>query len=600
MADVRIQQYPLKPVLDDNDYFLIADAEDVDVNGWLKYKKVKAEDLPTIVNTAEDITIAGIQAKIVANDLTLAKFYRITNSASGVSPLLVQAVSVNSVSYQAFDAANPLTTINYNVLTDTIRWSLDETTPPLTSVGLSMPPAFSVANSPLTANGTLAVTAAGIATQYVRGDGTLADFPTTGGGGSSVSFYLNGGTNQGVFGGNTYYELGDVANTGAAADFNINTNGYIAQFITDVGVPNVVNIPAGNWNIEFYFSASSAGGSPSFYVELYKYNGGTFTLLGSNAVNPEGITNGTTIDSYFTAVSVAQTSLLVTDRLAVRVFVNNSSRTITLHTQNGHLSQVISTLSKGMLSLNGESQQTQYLATGTAGNDFNILSATGIHTFNIPTASATKRGLLSTTDWTAFDSIVTNAVTLATTQTITGTKTFSNATTKFYSSAGISPSQTGGSPPTNWLTRLGTTNQNQVLDSGVNSSGAAWFQNYSSTVDNNYNVISLNPVGGDVVVNRITSAGYKFDVNGTCRIANNAYFGTTAGSAVGIGTVSIVNSAILEMVSTTKGLLPPRMTTGQVNAISAPANGLVAYNTTLNKLCIFENGTWKQVTTTVM
>ena len=47
----------------------------------------------------------------------------------------------------------------------------------LTSVGLSMPSAFSVANSPLTANGTLSVTGAGTTAQYVRGDGTLATFP---------------------------------------------------------------------------------------------------------------------------------------------------------------------------------------------------------------------------------------------------------------------------------------------------------------------------------------------------------------------------------------------------------------------------------------
>ena len=48
----------------------------------------------------------------------------------------------------------------------------------LTSVGLSMPSAFSVANSPLTANGTLSVTGTGTTLEYVRGDGSLATFPT--------------------------------------------------------------------------------------------------------------------------------------------------------------------------------------------------------------------------------------------------------------------------------------------------------------------------------------------------------------------------------------------------------------------------------------
>ena len=49
----------------------------------------------------------------------------------------------------------------------------------LTSVGLSMPTAFTVTNSPLTSNGTIAVTGAGTISQYIRGNGTLATFPTT-------------------------------------------------------------------------------------------------------------------------------------------------------------------------------------------------------------------------------------------------------------------------------------------------------------------------------------------------------------------------------------------------------------------------------------
>jgi len=51
----------------------------------------------------------------------------------------------------------------------------------VTSVGLSMPAAFSVANSPVTASGTLAVTATGTSAQYIRGDGQLATFPSLSG-----------------------------------------------------------------------------------------------------------------------------------------------------------------------------------------------------------------------------------------------------------------------------------------------------------------------------------------------------------------------------------------------------------------------------------
>jgi hypothetical protein len=48
----------------------------------------------------------------------------------------------------------------------------------VTSVGLSMPSAFGVAGSPVTASGTFSVTMGGATTQYLRGNGTLSTFST--------------------------------------------------------------------------------------------------------------------------------------------------------------------------------------------------------------------------------------------------------------------------------------------------------------------------------------------------------------------------------------------------------------------------------------
>jgi len=56
--------------------------------------------------------------------------------------------------------------------------------------------------------------------------------------------------------------------------------------------------------------------------------------------------------------------------------------------------------------LNGLASTTQSFATGTGGTDFNIVSVSGIHTFNIPTASSVNRGLLSTLDWINFNNKV--------------------------------------------------------------------------------------------------------------------------------------------------------------------------------------------------
>jgi hypothetical protein len=273
----------------------------------------------------------------------------------------------------------------------------------VTSVDLTMPAAFSVSGNPVTSSGTLAVAAAGLSSQYIRGDGQLANFPTSSGGGSSVSYYLNGSVTQDVA---TYKEMSRTPILGAGTDFqrtNAQGNGLIAQFITDANEPNLLSIPAGNWNLELFFSASSGGGNPSFYVELYKYDGVTFTLIATDSATPEGITNGTTIDAYFTALAVPATTLTAADRLAIRVFVTTSGRTITLHTENSHLCQVITTFSTGLTALNGLTAQVQSLAVGTSGTDFAISSATDTHTFNLPTASASNRGALSSGDWTTFN-----------------------------------------------------------------------------------------------------------------------------------------------------------------------------------------------------
>lgn len=58
----------------------------------------------------------------------------------------------------------------------------------------------------------------------------------------------------------------------------------------------------------------------------------------------------------------------------------------------------------GIASINGLTNLNQSIVIGASGNDTNIVSATNTHTINIPTSSTTKRGVLSSTDWTAFNS----------------------------------------------------------------------------------------------------------------------------------------------------------------------------------------------------
>jgi len=69
----------------------------------------------------------------------------------------------------------------------------------------------------------------------------------------------------------------------------------------------------------------------------------------------------------------------------------------------------------------------------------------------------------------------------------------------------------------------------------------------------------------------------------------------TTGS-LGIGATSINASAKVQIDSTTKGFLPPRMTTAQKASISSPATGLMVFDTTLAKLCVFTGSVWETVT----
>jgi hypothetical protein len=494
---------------------------------------------------------------------------------------------------------NPnLTTVNINEVVGVIPQNLQE----VTNVGSTTTNSIT-ANSFVKSGGSSSEILAADGSVITQGNnititgGVISSVGGTGGGGASVNYYLNGGTSQGTFGGTTYYEFSKTAVIGTGADFNRNTNGYIASFITDVADPSLLLIPAGNWNLEFFFSSSSNGGSPSFYAELYKYDGTTFTSIASGSAVPEGITNGTAIDAYFTALAVPETVLTVNDRLAIRVYVNTSGRTITLHTQNGHPCEVTTTFSTGLTALNGLQAQVQNLAVGTTGTDFAINSSGSTHTFNLPTASASNRGVLSSANWSTFNGKQNalgytpandaSVVHLAGTETITGQKTFNPSVT----------AATAIAIGTHLTPTLVASANSDVL---VGLDIAPTFTNGSFTGVSNYGL----RVGGTITPS--VNSTYNIGGGGSLRFANGFFSNTlytqllrgaqlTFGDELGgnymkifpSGNITIQNGGIftdvassrLTVNSTTQGFLPPRMTNAQRIAIATPAVGLCVYCT---------------------
>ena len=132
---------------------------------------------------------------------------------------------------------------------------------------------------------------------------------------------------------------------------------------------------------------------------------------------------------------------------------------------------------------------------------------------------------------------------------------------------------------------------------------------------------------GAIGINTATNAGYKLDVNGTARVSGsftqsgsslistisgfwyvqNTGNVTTFGSyesqqgmtyrsgqpfCINVANGSHATSATVQIDSTTKGFLPPRMTTTQKNAIASPAAGLMVYDTTLNVISYYNGTSW--------
>ncbi len=79
---------------------------------------------------------------------------------------------------------------------------------------------------------------------------------------------------------------------------------------------------------------------------------------------------------------------------------------------------------------------------------------------------------------------------------------------------------------------------------------------------------------------------------------STSQFALLSDGRLGIGTSGPAASAALDVSSTTKGFLPPRMSQTERNAIGGPAAGLTIYNTTTGKLNTWNGTSWTETLTT--
>jgi hypothetical protein len=67
----------------------------------------------------------------------------------------------------------------------------------------------------------------------------------------------------------------------------------------------------------------------------------------------------------------------------------------------------------------------------------------------------------------------------------------------------------------------------------------------------------------------------------------------TEAQNVGIGTTTPHASAALHVNSTTRGFLPPRVTSTQRTNIATPTSGLMVYDTEVDRMYVYEEGVWR-------
>ena len=92
-------------------------------------------------------------------------------------------------------------------------------------------------------------------------------------------------------------------------------------------------------------------------------------------------------------------------------------------------------------------------------------------------------------------------------------------------------------------------------------------------------VIGTAATNGPVIIGTGDTERVRVDISG------NVGIGATANA-----------SAILDVQSTTKGFRLPNMTTVQKNAIASPAAGLMVFDTTLAKACVYSGAAWQTIT----
>lgn len=261
-------------------------------------------------------------------------------------------------------------------------------------------------------------------------------------------------------------------------------------------------------------------------------------------------------------------------------------------------------------SLNGQTTESQSLVTGASGSNFNIVSANGTHTFNIPTASANNNGLLSSSDWTTFNAKSANFSFTAPLTNNNGVVSLTtplavgyggtNATTTTQAFTNLTPQNTAGDLigfNGTAAVRLPVGANNYVLTANTgNTTGLSWSQvsltgsvtgtlpianggTGATTASGAFNALSPATTTGDLVVySNNTATRLPVSTNSYVLTANNANV-----TGVSWSQISLSGSGVTGVLPIVNGGTGANSASAAFNALS-PA-------TTAGDLIYYQNNT---------